>query len=294
MSDVRSSLVAAARELFSSQGYTKTTIQQLADRAGISKGAVYLHFRSKSDVMVALQMEIEASVLAAVARIAERDDLSPIEKLRAQLRYHFADLHEHLQLFEAYLLEAGVEIDEELTLRAQKMRVDWLRVQEEFLSLAYPDHDRRHTTDLAVTLNGALNEYYSYALLEGAALDADRVADYLVAMAGAMVRRLDEGDLLPVLDRKSLPPLEEIESKMARALEQRIEASLAEIDDYAESTGGEEGSEIRETLEALRKVLSEAEPSRAVLQGLLANLRDVKELAPQRRSLARELGLKLV
>ena len=41
----------AAAELFAHYGYAKTTIDEIAAHAGISKGAVYLHFRSKDDLM---------------------------------------------------------------------------------------------------------------------------------------------------------------------------------------------------------------------------------------------------
>jgi AcrR family transcriptional regulator len=41
----------AAAELFAHYGYAKTTVDEIAAHAGISKGAVYLHFRGKDDLM---------------------------------------------------------------------------------------------------------------------------------------------------------------------------------------------------------------------------------------------------
>lgn len=41
----------AAAELFAHYGYAKTTMDDIAAHAGISKGAIYLHFRSKEDLM---------------------------------------------------------------------------------------------------------------------------------------------------------------------------------------------------------------------------------------------------
>jgi AcrR family transcriptional regulator len=294
MSDTSKRLLTAARDLFLSQGFAGTTIQQLADAAGISKGAVYLHFRSKNDVLVGLFHEIGNSALEQAQQIAQRDDLTARQKLRAALHFQFADVREQHQLFEIYVQESGLAMDEDLALMAQKMRVDWQHLQEDFLRAAFSDLDERFVTDLAVSLNGALNEYYTYVLLEGVQVDADRVADFLVALAQGMVEYLAGHDLAPVLEPGDLPEAGEIDQKMQLAAARRIEAALVEIETHAASIDDEQASEIRETVSALRTTLAADEPSRVVLQGLLANLRDVRELQAQRKALAHELNLRLV
>lgn len=49
--DVRELLVDAAVKRFEHYGYKKTTIDEIAVDAGISKGAVYLHFSSKEELL---------------------------------------------------------------------------------------------------------------------------------------------------------------------------------------------------------------------------------------------------
>ncbi len=44
-------LLDAAMSLFIRYGYDKTTVEEIAKKAGISKGAVYLNFKSKEDLM---------------------------------------------------------------------------------------------------------------------------------------------------------------------------------------------------------------------------------------------------
>lgn len=48
----RADLVHAALSVFADRGYHHTTMQQVADRAGVSKGAVYEYFESKEDLFV--------------------------------------------------------------------------------------------------------------------------------------------------------------------------------------------------------------------------------------------------
>ena len=58
----RALLLSAARRVFLSRGYHAATLEQIADEAGFSKGAVYSRFESKADMFLAL----------LTARIAER------------------------------------------------------------------------------------------------------------------------------------------------------------------------------------------------------------------------------
>ncbi|HVV30544.1 MAG TPA: helix-turn-helix domain-containing protein [Mycobacteriales bacterium] len=50
----RERLLDEALDLFTRQGYEATSLQQLADRLGVTKAAIYYHFRSKRDILSAL------------------------------------------------------------------------------------------------------------------------------------------------------------------------------------------------------------------------------------------------
>jgi AcrR family transcriptional regulator len=47
-------LLTAARDVFRELGYSRASLDEIADRAGFSKGAVYSHFRSKADLFLSL------------------------------------------------------------------------------------------------------------------------------------------------------------------------------------------------------------------------------------------------
>ncbi|MFB7501939.1 ScbR family autoregulator-binding transcription factor [Streptomyces broussonetiae] len=50
----RAQVLTAAAELLSAKGYRNTSMQDVADRVGMTKGAVYFHFRSKEALAVAV------------------------------------------------------------------------------------------------------------------------------------------------------------------------------------------------------------------------------------------------
>ena len=53
-SDSARRVLDAALELFAEHGFEGTSLQQIADRLGVTKAAVYYHFRSKDDLLAAL------------------------------------------------------------------------------------------------------------------------------------------------------------------------------------------------------------------------------------------------
>ena len=49
--DTRGEIVDTAMALFAEQGYDKTSLRQIADAVGVTKAALYYHFRTKEDIV---------------------------------------------------------------------------------------------------------------------------------------------------------------------------------------------------------------------------------------------------
>jgi AcrR family transcriptional regulator len=65
-------LVAAARELFAEQGFAATGRDAIAQRAGVTRGALYHHFESKTDLAAAVVAALEDELVARVVTAAGR------------------------------------------------------------------------------------------------------------------------------------------------------------------------------------------------------------------------------
>lgn len=50
----RESILLAALELFARRGYSATTADAIAQKAGVSKGLIFTHFKTKEDILLAL------------------------------------------------------------------------------------------------------------------------------------------------------------------------------------------------------------------------------------------------
>lgn len=69
--------------LFMEKGYEYTSIQDIIDHlGGLSKGAIYHHFRSKEDILIAVTDRMTAESNKLLADIRDRSDLNGKEKLK--------------------------------------------------------------------------------------------------------------------------------------------------------------------------------------------------------------------
>ena len=76
-------IVTTAFRLFMEKGYEHTSIQDIIDQlGGLSKGAIYHHFKSKEDILIAVSDQMTAESNQMLAKIRDRSDLSGREKLK--------------------------------------------------------------------------------------------------------------------------------------------------------------------------------------------------------------------
>jgi len=90
-----------AYELLNEKGYYEMSMDEIAARVGISKGALYLHFKSKEDlVFTIINEEIERFLLLIDQIIAQ--DLSVQQRLEQILLETYKSIHSGRQLIPAF------------------------------------------------------------------------------------------------------------------------------------------------------------------------------------------------
>ena len=90
----RDEILVAAKELFLRDGFEATTIRRIADVVGVSAPALYLYFKDKDAIMLALCDQTFRSLIEVMEGM-EQQELTPIERLRrcGAAYIHFALEH---------------------------------------------------------------------------------------------------------------------------------------------------------------------------------------------------------
>lgn len=83
--DARSRLLAAAVESFAARGFHGTTTRDIAAAAGMSPAALYVHYKSKEDLLYLISRNGHAQTLQLVQEAVGRSN-DPVEQLMAVVR----------------------------------------------------------------------------------------------------------------------------------------------------------------------------------------------------------------
>jgi AcrR family transcriptional regulator len=89
-SDTRERIQDVARELFKQQGVQRTSLQDIADKLGITKPALYYHFTSREELVRSIVQPLIDEGERFIASHESTRDATPRELLEGYFDYHFA------------------------------------------------------------------------------------------------------------------------------------------------------------------------------------------------------------
>jgi TetR/AcrR family transcriptional regulator, fatty acid metabolism regulator protein len=164
--DKRRRILDAAVRVFARKGYFAARVSDVAKRAGVADGTIYLYFRSKEDILVRLFDEVMSEHVSR-ARDAVRSLRSAPQRLRLVAERHLAVLGENRDLAVVFQVELR-----QSTHFMERFSASWLRdyfaLLDEVIEEGQRDGSLRGDVDrrlAARALFGALDEMVTSWLL---------------------------------------------------------------------------------------------------------------------------------
>lgn len=102
--DKRSLITEAAIEIFAEKGFNAARVSDIAKRAGVADGTIYLYFKNKEDLLLSIFEEKMDELLVGLGEaLATTSD--PVERLRAFAAFHFRQVRENRKAAEVMQVE---------------------------------------------------------------------------------------------------------------------------------------------------------------------------------------------
>jgi AcrR family transcriptional regulator len=182
-------IIDAAADIFHRQGYSDTSVQNVADAVGILKGSLYYYIDSKDDLLYRVLLEVHDAAHTILEEVAAMDELSPLEKLDAYVRRHVEYNTRNLTKIAVYYHDYKLLAPERRAeiRRQRKMYEDFVL---ELVTEAQQQGDVAADLDPAVLsycLFGTLNSVYTW-YRPGGKVSAAQLADTLARFVLAGVR----------------------------------------------------------------------------------------------------------
>ena len=80
--ETRNGILDAAEKVFSVRGVSHTSLEDIAKAAGVTRGAIYWHFRNKSELFTAMVDRVTLPIEEMVARSGEDSTADPVSLIR--------------------------------------------------------------------------------------------------------------------------------------------------------------------------------------------------------------------
>jgi len=180
----RRQLLAVAMKVFADRGYHTTSMNDLAEAAGVTKPVLYQHFRSKRALYLELLEDVGGQLREAIDK-ATTEARSPREQVHAGFHAYFdfvATQHNAFQL----LFGGGARRDEEFADAVRRVEVSIADSIAALIEVDGLDDDRRRL--LAHGIVGVAEGTSRHWLANGMSGSADLLAEQVAALAWAGLR----------------------------------------------------------------------------------------------------------
>jgi AcrR family transcriptional regulator len=253
-------IMEKALELFAKQGFESTTIQQITDYCGISKGAFYLSFKSKDELILALVDHFMNQFTADIDQIVNN---SSDNELLYEFYYSIFQSFQKHSDFAKVLIKEQTSFNQEFLMK--KMHYYDQLTEKMILSMIerlYGSEVEQTKFDLIYCIKGFMTTYSHLFLFYNVPIDLNLLADSLVEKTNLLANHTTipfiSGELIDILRQ---PVNEEItKEKIMDSMEQKI----AEMEESIE----------KESLVLLKQQLVEPTFAPAIVKGLIENIRN--------------------
>ncbi|MEH7352437.1 TetR/AcrR family transcriptional regulator [Neobacillus drentensis] len=253
-------IMEKALELFAKQGFEATSVQQITEHCGISKGAFYLSFKSKEELITALiddfMMQITSDIDYIVRNTKDEDLLYEFY----YAIYH--SFHKHSDFAKVLLKEQSHAFSKELILKMQYYEKVIENAILSMIERLYGDRIKEIKYDLIYCIKGFMNTYSQLFVFYNVPLDLKLLAESLVEKTTLLAQHTTAPFVTQELSQLVKQPMNEEVTK-----EQILEIIVQKIDEMEESIE-------KESLILLKQHLLEPTLSPAIVKGLLENIRN--------------------
>jgi len=90
--ETRDAILDAASHTFYEKGVAKASLEEIAERAGVTRGAVYWHFKNKVDIFVALHDALHEPFMDVIYQDLQKNHDEPLKQLEELCVRLFVDL----------------------------------------------------------------------------------------------------------------------------------------------------------------------------------------------------------
>lgn len=267
-------IIKTAMQLFAVKGSSSTSMQEIAELCGMSKGSLYLVFKSKEELERSIYIYCFRMIRDPLQREEQQSRSTPKEKLRNQVEIlltHVYELREFLQRqFQEIAGKGGTEVPEWI----RKSNAPLLLWFQNKLEILYGREILPYTGDLFLFADGMIHAFIRLIFNQESTVAIARLADHLVDLLDIVAAGLLTGHKEPLIPSAILENWMNVQEDSQRRNPLQL---IKEMKALLTSVPAAEQQSVEDGLESLAVLESEflmPNPRKVIIRGMLANLQE--------------------
>lgn len=284
--DKKEEIMQAAIRFFSGKGYFSTSVQEVAEDCGISKGTLYTYFESKEELLIQVIDYSRMKLFQHTMHLDFDSSLSPKERLIKKIIMQFDAVIENksfiMMLFGTFIPRSNPRV----LYLINKIHVTTMNWYKDCLLEAYGDKVESYIWDFTLLLQGVIKEYTILEIKEDKNINSEEVVRFVVDRLETLIEHTKH--VKPILTSNNMTEYETFEEDINfESPKEQIDQTLEEAEKkiYRLSMSKEDQMESISVIRYLRKELDEKNPRRFIIKSLLLYLKNIEGFKPLVKSL---------
>ena len=204
--DKRKAILEAAVELIAEKGYTHTSMQQIADSVGVSKGSLYTFFPSKEDLIISIYEHYQQLVFERAFVVGLDGNLPPYERFAKQFQVQFEGILEYKAYMKMHMRGESAQSSEKLEGMGHRMRGRLFSWLERNLIDLYGSEIEPYKWDLMWVTQSIYTSYTGLMISSENELAPDQLGKHIVRQIDILAKDYLSGKSNPLLDDEMMRP----------------------------------------------------------------------------------------
>ncbi|AXI07777.1 TetR family transcriptional regulator [Oceanobacillus zhaokaii] len=252
-----------ALELFAEQGFEATSVQQITEQCGISKGAFYLSFKSKDELISEMIDHFMIGIITNIDQVVKNTNN---EELLYVFYYEtFQSFDKHSDFTKVLIKEQTHTINKELLLKISYYNSLLERTILSIIESIYGDKIKQTKYDLLYCIKSFTGIYSELKLFYNVPFNLQSLAESFVEKTHLLAKHTT----IPLISEEMVQAIKHPlnEDVTEEKLLEIIEKTIVEMKDSIE----------KDSLVLLKEELVEPALSPAIIKGLIENIRNQPE-----------------
>ncbi|MGD6803820.1 TetR/AcrR family transcriptional regulator [Rossellomorea aquimaris] len=255
-------IIEVGMRLFASKGFSTTSVQEIATESGISKGAFYLHFKTKDDLLLGI-LQYHFDMIHRTISEETKDIEDPREKLIREQMAIYSHFITHRDLLVMLAKEQAIPRNETVKqLIFEKKMERQLEYRKSIIDI-YGSEIEPFSWDLTLIFEGIIKSYMSVLMFSTQDFDLRSLTEYMLNRLDSIVKDIHKDQ--PFFTKEKA---ETVLSNFLFSDQPQLSTVMKDLEDEIEKLGADE---LTVTLQVLKEEIGKESPRVPVIQGMLSN-----------------------